>query len=44
MEDKEMKGVKAKTNISQFLQTLKLNLQILGLGQECCKLNFCKRE
>ena len=31
MEDKEMKGVKA--NISQFLQTLKLNSQILGLGQ-----------
>ena len=37
-----MKGVKA--NISQFLQTLKLNSQILGLGQECWKLNFCKRE
>ena len=28
-----MKGVKAKTNISQFLQTLKLNFHILGLGQ-----------
>ena len=39
-----MKGVKAKTNISQFLQTLKLNFQILGLGKECWKLNFCKRE